>query len=147
MKVKIAHTKQEKNDVFQIRTTVFIHEQHVPPEREVDQFDGDAIHFIGYVGHTPISAGRLRFVDDYGKLERICTLKEHRGKSYGKKIINKMEETIQKHQVNQAKLNAQTHAINFYKRLGYQVMSEEFIDAGIPHVTMVKTIANQNTIE
>ena len=38
------------------------------------------------------------------------------------------------------KLNAQTHAIPFYSGLGYKIISEEFMDAGIPHKTMVKEL-------
>ncbi|HLR52749.1 MAG TPA: GNAT family N-acetyltransferase [Candidatus Avamphibacillus sp.] len=137
MKIKIANTEQEKDHTFQIRTTVFIHEQNVPPEEEIDAFDKEAIHFIGYNDNAPVAASRLRFVEEYGKLERICVLKDQRGKGYGKQLIEAMETEILKKGYTKAKLNAQTHATGFYEQLGYKVISEEFIDAGIPHVTMV----------
>ena len=140
MKVKIANTKQEKDHAFQLRTTVFIHEQNVPPEEEIDSFDKEAIHFIGYNDDVPVAASRLRFVEKYGKLERICVLKEQRGKGYGKQLIQAMEKEILKNGYKKAKLNAQTHATEFYEQLGYKIISEEFMDAGIPHVTMVNDL-------
>src|SRR5699024_5654245 len=117
---------------FQLRTTVFIHEQNVPPEEEIDSFDKEAIHFIGYNDDVPVAASRLRFVEKYGKLERICVLKEQRGKGYGKQLIQAMEKEILKNGYKKAKLNAQTHATEFYEQLGYKIISEEFMDAGIP---------------
>lgn len=140
MKIKIATSEKELNHAFQIRTIVFVKEQNVSIEEEIDQFDDHAIHFIGYLNGKPIAASRLRWVDHYGKLERLCILKEHRGKSYGSQMIQTMEAEILQKNYHQAKLNAQTHAIQFYERLGYQVISEEFMDAGIPHVTMIKSL-------
>lgn len=140
MSTKIVETEQEKNKIYHIRKTVFVEEQHVPIEEEIDQYEEEAIHFICYEKDQAVGAGRLRFIDQCGKLERICILKPHRGKSYGKEIIERMENEIVKHGYAKAKLHAQTHAKNFYERLGYEVVSEEFIDAGIPHVAMVKQL-------
>ncbi|MGM8212690.1 GNAT family N-acetyltransferase [Virgibacillus sp. W0430] len=139
MKIQIAETQKEKKDALYVRTIVFVNEQQVPPELEVDEHDETSIHIVGYLNNNPVAAGRLRFVDEYGKLERICVLKEQRGKAYGKHIIQHMESVISDHGYQKAKLNAQTHAERFYNQLGYQTISDEFMDAGIPHVTMVKT--------
>ncbi|WP_040979715.1 GNAT family N-acetyltransferase [Oceanobacillus jeddahense] len=139
MLVKIATTPKELQDVYHIRNVVFIEEQNVPAERELDEFDKTATHFIVYEEETPIAAARLRFTEDgYGKLERICVLKSQRGKAIGKKVILKMEEEITNQGFHKAKLNAQTHAQHFYQKLGYKVTSGEFMDAGIPHITMIK---------
>lgn len=139
MLVKIATAPIELEAVYQIRSEVFVEEQNVPPEREIDEFDKTATHFIAYEDELPVAAARLRFTEDgYGKLERICVLKSQRGKSLGKKLMLKMEEEIKNRDFHKAKLNAQTHAQDFYQKLGYEVTSGEFLDAGIPHVTMVK---------
>lgn len=140
MIVKIVRSETEKQTAFQIRHTVFVDEQQVPVHLEMDEFDEVAIHFIGIYENEAIGASRLRFVDRAGKLERICLLKRYRGQSFGKKLISKMEEEIKARGFNRAKLNAQTHAISFYKKIGYKVVSEPFIDAGIPHVTMMKQL-------
>src|SRR5699024_7333690 len=122
---------------------VFVQEQHVPIEVELDEFDKDSIHFICYHHKKAVGASRLRFVDDYGKLERICVLKAYRGKSLGRQLIQQMESEIIHQGYTKSKLNAQTHAISFYEALGYEVVSDEFMDAGIPHVTMIKSVTTQ----
>lgn len=138
--IKIVESLAEREQAFQIRTNVFVNEQKVSIEEELDEFEDEAIHFIGYVDNEPIAASRLRWVDNYGKLERICILKAHRGNSYGTELITAMENEIIKKGYTQTKLNAQTRAVEFYKRLGYEIVSGEFLDAGIPHVTMTKQL-------
>ncbi|TFB15059.1 GNAT family N-acetyltransferase [Filobacillus milosensis] len=135
-------TKENQlKDAYNVRKIVFVDEQNVPPEMELDEHDETAVHFVGYFEDRPIAASRLRFVDQYGKLERICVLKEERGKHYGIQMINQMEQYLIDQGVKKAKLNAQTHAETFYKILGFQTVSDEFMDAGIPHVTMVKDLS------
>src|SRR5699024_4632143 len=136
--VKIATSQEERNTLYDIRKTVFVEEQLVPVEDEIDEYEEEAIHFICYVDEEAVGAGRLRFVDDYGKLERICVLKAFRGKSIGKKIIAKMEDEIRQQKYTKAKLHAQQYAEKFYEKLGYHTFSEPFMDAGIPHVAMRK---------
>lgn len=140
MNIHIIETPKEKALAMQIRFAVFVDEQKVPAELEIDEHEAAAIHFIGYDNDEPVGASRIRFVDDYGKLERICILENHRGKHYGKQIIQAMENEIKRQNYNQAKLNAQTHAENFYHKLGYKTISEPFMDAGIPHIEMIKQL-------
>lgn len=140
MIIKKASSPQDKQAAFNVRSEVFVKEQHVPLSIELDALDEEAIHFIGYDDTTPIAASRLRIVNDYGKLERICVLQSYRKHSYGKQLITHMESEIRSMGYRKAILNAQTHALPFYERLGYSVCSNEFIDAGIPHVTMEKEL-------
>lgn len=142
MTVKVVTTEEERALAYKVRRKVFVEEQNVPEELEIDSFEDKAIHFICYDDERVVGAGRLRFVDHYGKLERICVLRPYRNKSYGQKIIAKMEEEIIKRNVHVARLNAQTYAKNFYEKLGYKVISDEFIEAGIPHVTMEKMLGS-----
>ena len=136
----IVQNDKELQDAYMVRTIVFVDEQQVPPEEEIDQFEDEAIHFVLYKENVPIGAGRLRDVDGYAKVERICVLKEYRVQGVGQMIMNKIEETAIEKGFTKFKLNAQTTAENFYKKLGYETISGEFLDAGIPHVTMVKTV-------
>ncbi|NIK13230.1 GNAT family N-acetyltransferase [Alkalibacillus almallahensis] len=141
LKIKPIETLREKDEAFDIRKVVFVEEQKVPFDEEMDEFDDLAIHFVGYtMERRPVAASRLRFVDEYGKLERIAVLSEERGNGYGRDIILAMEDIIREKGFSKAKLNAQTYAIKFYKKLGYEVVSDEFMDAGIPHVTMIKDL-------
>ncbi|WP_085992698.1 GNAT family N-acetyltransferase [Oceanobacillus senegalensis] len=138
MNVKIVETQEELEDAYHVRMVVFVNEQKVPAEEELDEYDKVATHFIGYEDNQAIAASRLRFVEEYGKLERICVLKDYRGKSYGKQLILAMEDVIKEKGYKKSKLNAQIHAEDFYKKLGYETVSREFMDAGIPHITMIK---------
>ncbi|WP_082234622.1 GNAT family N-acetyltransferase [Halobacillus massiliensis] len=138
--IRTVTTDLERKDAFSVREKVFIHEQQVSPEDEQDDYDEFATHIVGYNEKQPIIAGRLRFVGDYGKFERICVLSSYRGKSLGKRVITHMERVTKEAGYRKAKLNAQTHAEGFYKNLGYETVSDEFMDAGIPHVTMIKSL-------
>lgn len=141
MEVKIVTNEQELADAFEVRKTVFIHEQQVPEEEEIDQFESDSVHFVLYDDHgKPAGAGRFRVLDGIGKVERICVLKENRKTGAGVAVMDKIEEHAKSQGISTLKLNAQTHAIPFYSKLGYETVSEEFMDAGIPHKTMKKFI-------
>ncbi|UOQ43406.1 GNAT family N-acetyltransferase [Halobacillus salinarum] len=140
MKIFVAEQPDQKTDAFLVRRLVFIEEQKVPEDLEHDEYDKDAVHLVGYENGRPVAAARIRFAGDYGKLERICVLVEKRGLSYGKQMIQFMEEVIHNQNYSLVKLNAQTHAESFYKSLDYKTVSEPFMDAGIPHVAMLKTM-------
>ncbi|ESU32681.1 hypothetical protein G3A_10080 [Bacillus sp. 17376] len=141
MEVKIVNNEQELADAFKVRKTVFIYEQNVPEEEEIDRFESDSVHFVLYDDNRKAAgAGRFRVLDGIGKVERICVLKEKRKTGAGVAVMNKIEEYAKSRGISTLKLNAQTHAIPFYSKLGYETVSEEFMDAGIPHRTMKKSI-------
>ncbi|WP_160720789.1 GNAT family N-acetyltransferase [Bacillus sp. USDA818B3_A] len=148
MTVKIVENQKELEDAFSIRKTVFAEEQNVPLEEEIDQYEDEATHFVMYSEtNDPIAAGRFRVVDGYGKVERICVLNEARKTGAGRKMMSQIEDYARKQDLHKLKLNAQTHAIPFYAGLGYEVVSEEFLDAGIPHKTMIKQIPTEALAE
>ena len=139
--VKLADTTIEKEHAFEVRKTVFVEEQGVPMHIEWDDYDDSATHFVGYDLERPIAAGRVREIEsDVGKIERVCVLPEHRGQHVGVLMMNRMEEYARTAGLFVLKLNAQSYAIPFYEKLGYTVSSPEFMDAGIPHRAMEKTI-------
>ncbi len=140
MKVSIINSDETLQTAFDIRKKVFVEEQQVPMEIEIDEYEDEAIHFICSDGEEYVGASRLRFVDDYGKLERICVLQEARGKHFGKYLIAAMEEEIVRQNIKEARLNAQTRAVTLYESVGYEVVSGEFMDANIPHVEMMKKL-------
>lgn len=141
MNVQLVTTKEQLEDAYSVRRTVFVHEQHVPIEIEIDQFDDEATHVVLYDDNKePIGAARVRVLDGIGKLERICVLSTARKKGAGKLIVNKLEEIATSQGVSKIKLNAQTHATPFYERLDYKKVSDVFLDAGMPHVTMMKEV-------
>jgi predicted GNAT family N-acyltransferase len=140
VKVVVAKTEDQIQEVFNIRKTVFVEEQKVPLEEEIDEYENDSTHFVLYDQSHSVGAGRFRILDGVGKVERICVLPAIRGKGAGRELMLAIEEYAKQQPLSQLKLNAQTYAIPFYEGLGYEVISDEFLDAGIPHKTMKKTI-------
>lgn len=129
------------NDALTVRKTVFVEEQHVPEEEEIDEFEQEATHFVLYDGDNPVGAGRFRMLDNHmGKIERICILPDYRNRGAGRLIMESIEQFAKENGISKIKLNAQTHAEPFYQKLGYETVSEVFMDAGIPHVAMIKQL-------
>lgn len=81
------------------------------------------------------------FVDGTGKLERICILKPYRKYGLGKVIIRELEKIMQEKGITKIKLHGQTQAEGFYKKLGFQTASDEFMEDGILHVLMIKELS------
>lgn len=141
MSTKKITTAEELQTALDIRRKVFIEEQQVPEEEEIDGFDAlDAPcdHILVYYQEQPVGAGRLRVVEGFGKLERICILEEFRKYGLGKEIILGLEQIAQEKGLTKVKLEAQTHAEGFYEKLGYKSEGEEFLDCNIPHILMKK---------
>lgn len=141
MKIIKVSNKKELDDAYSVRYTVFVDEQKVPPNLEIDEHEDEAAHFVLYDDtDKPIGAGRCRDVEGKIKVERIAVLSEARKKGAGQLIMDAIEDHARKNGYNVLKLNSQTHAEHFYNKLGYETVSDEFMDAGIPHVTMTKHI-------
>ncbi|MCG7336910.1 GNAT family N-acetyltransferase [Sporosarcina sp. ACRSM] len=146
MNAKRITTNSDLERAFHIRKEVFVEEQGVPLEDEFDEFDtldGRCEHVLVYHDEEAVGTGRLRVVDGSGKLERICILKPYRQYGLGKRIIQTLEEIAAEKGIARVKLHGQTHAENFYKKLGYETASEMFMEDGIPHILMTKELTKQ----
>lgn len=147
MKTKIITTEEDLKKAFDIRIEVFVEEQGVPLEDELDEFDklnGQCEHILVYLNEQPVGTGRIRLVDGFGKLERICILKPYRKFGLGKVIIKALEEVAEKEGVSKIKLHGQKHAEGFYNKLGYQTSSSVFMEDGIPHILMIKDLSTKH---
>lgn len=130
---------------FAIRKEVFVEEQGFGLEDEFDEFDtldGQADHILVFYNDQPVGTGRLRVVDELGKLERICILEAYRKFGLGKRIIKKLEEIAREKGIAQVKLHGQTQAEGFYQKLGYRTSSDVFMEDGGPHILMIKELIN-----
>ncbi|MBA1200622.1 GNAT family N-acetyltransferase [Pseudomonas capeferrum] len=136
IRVRLADWQKDNADIRRIREAVFIAEQSVPPELEWDSDDHDAVHFLALEGDYPVGTARL--LSD-GTIGRVSVLKDWRGLKVGDALMQAVIDEAQKRNFQQQMLSAQVHATPFYERLGFKVVSEEFLEAGIPHVDMVRT--------
>lgn len=141
MDIKIVTNEEELQQAYQVRKIVFVDEQKVTVEEEIDHLEEESTHFLVMnENDEPIGAGRFRIVDNYGKVERICVLPQARSTGVGRSLMEAIEQHALSQGLEITKLNAQVQAIPFYKSLGYGIISEEFLDAGIPHQTMKKRL-------
>ena len=133
--IRIASWQDEAPILRTIRTAVFIHEQKIPEDLEWDEFDLISMHVLALNSDgQPIGTARL-LPDGY--IGRMAVLKDWRGKGLGSAMLLRILEELENRHIQKAMLNAQTNAIKFYEKFGFQVSGEEFIEAGIPHVKMI----------
>jgi len=132
-----ADYSQYRQQILHIREQVFIIEQQVPPELEVDEQDPLARHVLLFSGNISVATGRLT-AD--GHIGRIAVLKSHRQQGYGTKIILKLEQIATETGLKEITLAAQLQAQTFYEGLGYQAVGGVFLDAGIEHREMTKAL-------
>ena len=134
--VRVADWQKDNADIRRIREAVFIAEQSVPPELEWDAEDADSLHFLAHEGDYAIGTARL--LPD-GEIGRLSVLKDWRGLTVGDSLLKAAIAEAERRDLKEQKLSAQVHAAAFYERHGFTVVSEEFLEAGLPHVDMVRS--------
>ncbi|CAH1208745.1 GNAT family N-acetyltransferase [Paenibacillus sp. JJ-223] len=143
--ISYAQTEEQLQQALDIRHDVFVVEQQVPAEIEIDDYDvisADVHHALLHVDGQPVGTGRLvYYADDTAKMQRIAVLKSYRSFGYGRVLLLAMEERARELGLAYSVLDAQCQAQAFYEKLGYEVISAEpFYDAGILHVRMRKSL-------
>ncbi|MBY0216572.1 MULTISPECIES: GNAT family N-acetyltransferase [Paenibacillus] len=138
-------TDEQLQQALGIRHDVFVIEQQVPAEIEIDQFDvisPDVHHVLLSTDGQAVATGRLIYYSkDTAKMQRIAVLQSHRSFGYGRVLLLAMEERARELGLTYSILDAQCQAQKFYEKLGYEVISEEpFYDADILHVRMRKSL-------
>lgn len=142
--VRVAESSEERAQVFAVRTVVFVNEQQVPPEEEVDTYDASATHFLAQESSTGRIIGAARLVDKgdgVGKIGRVAVLQTYRGRGVGALLMWHVEKVAGTAGLRDLILDAQLHALPFYEKLGYVAEGEVFPDAGILHRRMHKSVA------
>ncbi len=144
IKIKKVETKLEYAHSIQIRFVVFVNEQNVPVDREVDTFEDECKHYIAYIDNEPAGCVRWRDADGLAKIERLAVMKIARGCGLGKLIMDfVMDDILKLDQYDVMKLSAQDYAIPFYQKCGFQVAGNGYEDAGIPHHDMFYECKNK----
>lgn len=136
--VRIADWQADNADLRRIREAVFVTEQEVAPELEWDGEDETAVHFLAL--EDEFAVGTARLLPD-GRIGRVSVLKDWRGLHIGERLMEAAIAEAERRGLQRQFLTAQSYAIAFYERLGFRVCSEEFLEAGIPHVDMERDSA------
>jgi predicted GNAT family N-acyltransferase len=132
--IQSASWTEDKKALIRIRTQVFINEQMVPPDLEWDGYDQDSWHVLA-TSVDGEAMGTARMLYD-GHIGRMAVLPEFRNKGIGSALLKALLNIAKKQGINEVFLHAQTRAVAFYQKHGFTITSDEFMDAGIPHVTM-----------
>lgn len=134
MHVRTADFGADYAAIRRIRFAVFVDEQRVPPELELDERDAHCTHALALATDgTPIGTGRI---DVDGKIGRVAVAAAARGTGIGRALMEHLHRVAREHGLNEVWCNAQIGAVPFYERLGYACVGEHFFEAGIEHVRM-----------
>lgn len=125
-------------DAERLRMAVFVREQGVPREIEIDEFDPVARHVVLFNGlNQPVATGRL--VSDapgVARIGRMAVDRSVRGGRWGRMVLDSLVASARERGDREVVLHAQRHAESFYLRAGFVPEGEVYEEAGIPHITM-----------
>lgn len=143
LEIRPAESAADWQRVVAIRTRVFVEGQDCPPEEEFDGLDPHCRHVLAWLGGEPVGTARWREVTTpdgrpAAKLERFAVLPEHQGKGYGRALVAHLLDEARAAGHRSFILHAQAHLERFYAGFGFERRGEGFIEAGIPHVRMVR---------
>jgi predicted GNAT family N-acyltransferase len=120
-----------------IRFTVFVEEQGVPREIELDEMDERSVHALAFEDGKAVATGRL--LPD-GHIGRMAVLKDWRGRGIGSEILRALIDKARQRGDREVMLSAQVHAAPFYRRHGFVEEGAEYLEAGIPHRDMRRNL-------
>jgi predicted GNAT family N-acyltransferase len=129
-------------EIVALRTRVFVDEQGVPPDIEQDAADATAVHGVARdAAGLLVATGRLLLRDDgTAAIGRMATDASARGRGYGAAVLGVLQDEARRLGARVVELHAQVPARRFYERAGYRAVGPEYVEAGIPHVTMVRRL-------
>src|SRR5688572_16146251 len=132
-RIELMSWEQARAHASPIRFTVFVEEQGVPFEIELDEYDPLSVHAVVFDQGKPVATGRL--LPD-GHIGRMAVLKEWRGRGIGALMLTRLIERAKARGDREVVLSAQIHAAPFYAAHGFVAHGEEYMEAGIRHQEM-----------
>ena len=133
-------SNQELYEAIQLRNDVFVVEQDCIYQ-DADGKDVQSSHLLGYVDNE--LAAYIRIVppgisyQDYCSIGRVVVSRNHRMKDYGKAVMKKGIEICKDEFKENIKISAQCYLEKFYTDLGFEVVSEQYLEDNIPHYAMI----------
>jgi len=126
---------QDISEPFAIRREVFINEQNISEDLEFDGLDGQALHLVIYSDEQPAATGRIWHDGDF-HIGRLAVLKRFRRQKLGDLALRLLLYKAFSSGAENIIISAQTYITHFYKKFGFKEFGEEYIEAGIPHMSM-----------
>ena len=141
LEVKLVVTESELEQAIAVRFRVFVTEQSIPPEEELDAADATATHAIALFQGKVVGTGRLVLNDSsQAHIGRMAVDAAWRRKGVGARILEFLEQSARSQGLKRCVLHAQEYVKSFYAAHGYQEHGEPFLEVGIPHVEMRKEL-------
>ena len=138
MEILTKSWKEAEVEACLVRHEVFICEQKIPTELEVDEFDPSAAHALAYLEGRCIGTGRLVALGGgLVQIGRMAVLAPFRNQGIGLQILEKLTQLAKIQRAKSIVLHSQVSAIPFYEKLGFQVQGSTYNEAGIPHRNMI----------
>jgi predicted GNAT family N-acyltransferase len=138
LKIELRDWPAARDEAQRIRFTVFVEEQRVPPELEMDEHDPRCMHALALSDGKVIGTGRL--LPD-GHIGRMAVLREWRGKGAGRAMLDALVDAARRRGDLEVALNAQVQALGFYRNAGFSAVGPVYEEAGIPHQPMRMKLA------
>jgi predicted GNAT family N-acyltransferase len=129
-------------EIYAIRDEVFVDEQQLTDNSRNDPDDRKGIHYLAYVADEPVGAGRLTLTGREAQVAWLAVRPRYRRSGVGWALMESMIARAERELADYVILNAQSHALDFYRRLGFNLVGSEFTMSGIPHHVMVKSLTN-----
>ena len=127
-------------EVFALRCEVFVVEQGVPREIELDEYDATATHLAAIRHDAVVGTLRLLDHDSEAKVGRVAVRAALRGGGIGRRLMERAAAIAMERGFAEIVLHAQVSVAGFYRQLGYVEEGDVFDEAGIPHITMRKSV-------
>jgi predicted GNAT family N-acyltransferase len=143
--VEPASWRAHEAELVAIRRRVFIEEQSVPEALEWDGEDAAAWHWLARSGDLREAIGTVRLLPG-GRVTRMAVLAPWRGRGAGAALLQAVIDHARELDLRELHLHAQTHALRFYQRFGFQAHGPEFRDAGIPHRSMTLQLRSERLL-
>jgi len=144
-RVDAADYAAERDALRAVREAVFVREQGVPLALELDAQDPDCLHVLARDAEgRPIGTGRLTPAHTLG---RMAVLPEWRGRGVGAAMLAALTELARAQRWKAIELHAQASAIGFYARHGYLPAGPRYMEAGLEHQSMRRSLQGPNPVE
>lgn len=137
VRVRHVSSRKELENAYDIRTRVFVREQGVPQEIELDRDDKRALHFLAFAAERAVGTARVVIRHGNAKIGRMAVLKAYRGRGIGTKLLRRAIAVAKKQGARHIYLHAQVPVIRFYEAMAFQCVGPVFKEAGIPHRKMI----------
>ena len=136
--IKLVETEADMEGAIGVRFRVFVDEQSIPPEEELDEYDAAATHAIALEGGQAVGTGRVIIADGVARIGRMAVDRSHRRRGVGGLILRFLEQEAQAQGATEYVLHAQEYVKAFYAAHGYIEHGQPFLEVDIPHVEMRK---------